>query len=180
MRNLRIQILLSIIILDYACIQSQTRLTNRTSYENNLKAIAANNPNRIVNIKQYLNSTEGLYACKSTSLTYASMISPLSFRILLLPLYTKAVANDEGIVKNGTSLSYSYNEDKATASINYLVNFKNNSNCLLNITSSGSSDGSFIYISNKNKANYGFEISPKFSFMFGRNSIFLMKPHVLN
>jgi hypothetical protein len=174
MKNPAMKFLPVLILLYSYSLSAQTRYTDRIGYENTLKTTntGATSTQKITNIRQYLTNTEALYACTSTNTTYASMISPLSFKKLLLPLYTKAAANDEGIVKNGTSLSYSFNEDKATASVNYLVNFKEKSKWLLNIATSGSSDGSFIFISNKNKANYGFEVTPKFSYMFGRSSIF--------
>jgi hypothetical protein len=90
-------------------------------------------------------------------------LSNKSFEKIIKPLFSKAVGNSEGIVKNGSALSYVLDKDKSTLSINHAVFIKKCPGTIFNMNFNGTSEGSFLNVVNSTKYNYGLDASFKFS-----------------
>lgn len=142
------------------------------------RASELKNTKLLENMVTYFNENEKQYKCSKEEWdneadTYGSkMINSLSFNQKMLKLYSKAAANTDGIVKNGSALSYSIDKDKSTISINHFIHYDSCDRVILNINANGSSDGSYLYLQNSAKPNYGFELSGKLSFKMGSGTLY--------
>lgn len=146
----------------FNCLSGQNKDSLKIIEENNLKIEktaldpipSASGDVIVQQINKYIDAYEALPEVG---------LSNKSFEKIIKPLFSKAVGNSEGIVKNGSALSYVLDKDKSTLSINHAVFMKKCPGTIFNMNFNGTSEGSFLNVVNSTKYNYGLDASFKFS-----------------